>query len=713
MKKVRRVTLALLALFAFLALESAMAEEQTVIMNIPYTEFYQAELNLPADYEVDTVTSATEKVYKNAALVGGSYAVEGKEGTHEILGVSFPVKAEEGLLAAFTQVADAEALSSSASYSYYIPQTAPAYYKPLTGDAEHPVFGAVENLETISSDATVVLDEVKGRRGDYKLEIKGFDFATDGSENIVYGAVVKTADAAYPLRHLENIFGGNELAINAGSSKLIKGVNPAKPENYTALEGATITEVDYYTSKGKYVFAADVTLPDQLDNRGYVLMNIPYQDFYAAEVTDASSLDAVTSSTLNKPRTGTLAGGSYHVDPAGSDITGVIYPVYVEDMQALATLGGVEITDDTQVEITVTNKGQETTTTYAGKDALFEAPSYSWYVMKEGSLPKQYKKLTMDPVSFSGINKKDKTLDAQAALVWDKHADIVIKVTGADEKLGDSDVSAVVLVADDGTKVGLRHIRNIWRRTQLGIRLDSEEYSQLKGKNITQIRFITQSANYVISTDIPVSEDERLVALTGSYVELFPEFAREDLKPFWMETLAQAGVQDDMAEMYYVMLTQTYMGRLVGQEAIDAYADPANMLFDCYFENGLAKLSVQGNVISGVDSEGNELFRHTYSYVGDEQVTFFGEAREDTVLHVYATEDADAGDYAFFAFSDDNTAQTQHVELRYGPSRENIADYTEGDYAYWLASGIVDGYKDSLIQECIRLFVTENVGEVE
>ena len=108
----------------------------------------------------------------------------------------------------------------------------------------------------------------------------------------------------------------------------------------------------------------------------YVLMNIPYADFYANEADVA--VDAVTSATLMKPRAGALAGGSYHVDPEGSDISGVIYPVYVEDASMLPALGGVEITDDSSVEITVTLKGEEQTTVYEGKDALFEAPSYSW-----------------------------------------------------------------------------------------------------------------------------------------------------------------------------------------------------------------------------------------------------------------------------------------------------------------------------------------------
>lgn len=79
-------------------------------------------------------------------------------------------------------------------------------------------------------------------------------------------------------------------------------------------------------------------------------MNIPYADFYAAEVTDASGLDAVASATLMKPQAGSLAGGSYHTDPAGSDISGVIFPVYVEDAAVLPALGGIEITDDSSEE---------------------------------------------------------------------------------------------------------------------------------------------------------------------------------------------------------------------------------------------------------------------------------------------------------------------------------------------------------------------------
>ena len=80
-------------------------------------------------------------------------------------------------------------------------------------------------------------------------------------------------------------------------------------------------------------------------------------------------------------------------------------------------------------------------------------------------------------------------------------------------------------------------------------------------------------------------------------------------------------------------------------------------------------------------------------------------------MHVYKTEDADAGLFTYFAFTDDNLAETQHIEFRYGDTLENLNNYSEGEYAYWLAAGIQDGYKDSLIKACIKLFVDENVGE--
>ena len=40
----------------------------------------------------------------------------------------------------------------------------------------------------------------------------------------------------------------------------------------------------------------------------------------------------------------------------------------------------------------------------------------------------------------------------------------------------------------------------------------------------------------------------------------------------------------------------------------------------------------------------------------------------------------------------------------------NMDTYSEGEYACRPASGIQDGYRDKLIQTCIKLFVDKNVG---
>ena len=130
---------------------------------------------------------------------------------------------------------------------------------------------------------------------------------------------------------------------------------------------------------------------DLLTSR-YVLMNIPYADFYAAELQNDVAVDGVTSATLNKTRTPGLVGGSYHVNSDGSDITGITFPVKVGKGVSLKEF--TRVTDESKVEITVTNRGNTSTTTYTGKDALFESASYSYYVLSEA--PACYKEATLN-----------------------------------------------------------------------------------------------------------------------------------------------------------------------------------------------------------------------------------------------------------------------------------------------------------------------------
>ena len=109
----------------------------------------------------------------------------------------------------------------------------------------------------------------------------------------------------------------------------------------------------------------------------YVLMNIPYAAFYKAETTNNTvDVDAFTSATMNKTRTKSLAGGSYHEKADGSSIDGITYAVKVDPSVDLSKYK--EVKDSDSVEITVTNRGQTTTTTLTGKDTLFENASYAY-----------------------------------------------------------------------------------------------------------------------------------------------------------------------------------------------------------------------------------------------------------------------------------------------------------------------------------------------
>ena len=86
-----------------------------------------------------------------------------------------------------------------------------------------------------------------------------------------------------------------------------------------------IPDSSRYSNNRALTKAIDALVPKTPDAQKevYVLMNIPYADFYKADgVTGA---DTVSSATKQKTRA-SLASGSYHVNSDGSDITGVTFP---------------------------------------------------------------------------------------------------------------------------------------------------------------------------------------------------------------------------------------------------------------------------------------------------------------------------------------------------------------------------------------------------
>ena len=107
------------------------------------------------------------------------------------------------------------------------------------------------------------------------------------------------------------------------------------------------SEEDLFSSEVTEDEFSDQAGDDQTTGEAYVLMNIPYDDFYKAELKNNDvKVDAFTSATKNKSRTAGMMNGNsaYHVDPEGTDVSGVTFPVKVSDLAVLKDQK--KVTDD-------------------------------------------------------------------------------------------------------------------------------------------------------------------------------------------------------------------------------------------------------------------------------------------------------------------------------------------------------------------------------
>lgn len=201
----------------------------------------------------------------------------------------------------------------------------------------------------------------------------------------------------------------------------------------------------------------------------YVLMNIPYDEFYKADLKNNSvAVDATTSATKQKTRN-TLAAGSYHADSEGEHINGVTFPVKVTDDFYDNNKDYTQITDDSKVDITTNIKGKVSTTTYEGKKALFESADYSYYVLSE--VPSYYKTATAGTdkkLSFGIVNGTKTQIAADKVTTKfktkTKYGDYQLNLDGIKDAMGFEDddvVYGVIVSTDDNTDYAMRHVENI------------------------------------------------------------------------------------------------------------------------------------------------------------------------------------------------------------------------------------------------------------
>ena len=330
--------------------------------------------------------------------------------------------------------------------------------------------------------------------------------ATKKEENTVktdnLQAAIKKAEGLTENDYTADSWKSMQDALTAAKAAL------EKKESQTAVDTAT-------TELTNAIDALGPKIPD-VQNEVYVLMNIPYADFYKADgVTGA---DTVSSATKQKTRA-SLAAGSYHVNSDGSDITGVTFPVKISDASVLGKY--TQVTDESEVTITTNIKGKENTVTYKGQDALFESASYSYYILS--ATPSYYKEATVNAdgtFNFSEVKgeaSKVKPLsDATTEFkTSSNYGDYQLNIDGLPTSI--NTVYGVVISTKEGSSYGLRHVENIWKKAKLawstgfvteshGSTLDSKDYVAMMGQTIDKVTYYTDDGIYEIPMDQKVAK---------------------------------------------------------------------------------------------------------------------------------------------------------------------------------------------------------------
>lgn len=289
-KTISLISAAALAALTTASLPVSAADGDKVYgtMNIPYADFYAAEIG--SAYEVDAVSSATTSKWamnEPGKLVAGTY----NDGNGTILGVTFPVEVDS---------ADADKLEK---YGFTKLDSKPAAYKEVAVSGDKLTVSKLIDTngeQNVSGSAEV---STSTRYGDYQLNVKGYPEETD-----LYGVIVNTKEGdRYALRHLENIWRAGQLSWSAGITTKEGHGNELKFDNYKSSMGKTVTSVTFITLDGyttvdvgeKYLpvkFAGEVKAEDSTAGTGKTALTLTgFPDDYKKNISVGEGFTATDS----------------------------------------------------------------------------------------------------------------------------------------------------------------------------------------------------------------------------------------------------------------------------------------------------------------------------------------------------------------------------------------------------------------------------------
>ena len=402
-------------------------EEQEIyaLMNIPYDELYKNDLK-QNDIPVDAMTSATYQKTRTKSLSNGSYH-KNSDGS-KIDGVTFPVKLmvnSDADLKDLTHVGDGskeltitttlrgkqqtntykgrDTLFENGTYAYYVlsPDEKPDFYKEVTvGEDGNFKFSETkfQNGKSVKKSDAAAEITTKTTRGDYQINVSGLDESVTNSS--IYEVILETTDGkSYGLRHLENIWRGNELGIYTGYTKESHGVD-ASVEPYKDIMGKTIDKITYLTSAGAYEIDTD--------------LYVPMKDGTQAEVADGKSGNGSVAVTVKLPE--------------GFD------PEYqVKGLKTSFAGGALTYTDAMPGKYTLTISDKNEKWADIEADFVLSSDTNPAYYNRNYSVPAVIKKGSADEADFANYLKN------------------ITKVSVNGKEYAASGKGAVVIVKSDGT----------------------------------------------------------------------------------------------------------------------------------------------------------------------------------------------------------------------------------------------------------------------
>ena len=329
-------------------------------MNIPYADFYAAELN--NSVPVDAVSSATTNKWKgnntgsmgddgkwqSGGLAAGTFNTETENGGGKILGVTYPVEISKE---------DLEKLSDKMGFTELSEKT--KAYKPVTVESGKASFGKLvdtDGEEALSGEMTVTS---LSSWGDYQINVKGIPANCD-----IYGVIVKTKEGTdYGMRALENIWRNGAISWGAGVKEKEPHGNVLSSEHYKSSQGQTITDVTFITLNGYSTlsgqngylplkFADSLTVESGKSGKGTVTFDnssFPADYKIKGTVADGFTVSGNTVSYNNaQPGNYTLTvsdeGGKYSDVRGSFTLTTDAIPVKYSDGKLVAA-DGASLTD--------------------------------------------------------------------------------------------------------------------------------------------------------------------------------------------------------------------------------------------------------------------------------------------------------------------------------------------------------------------------------